>query len=68
MLERGTKPNILVISCDIKHIERKQHPNNIIVTGDFLEQPVRTKIALNLLNRQLDIIQIDATKDYTGDQ
>lgn len=31
------------------------------VVGDFTEEQVRTKIALHLIERQLDIILIDAT-------
>lgn len=35
--------------------------NHTHVTGDFNEEPVRTKIALSLIERQLDVILIDAT-------
>lgn len=42
--------------------------NNIIVTGDFSDEPVQTKIAMNLINNQLSTILIDATPEYSGNQ
>jgi 23S rRNA U2552 (ribose-2'-O)-methylase RlmE/FtsJ len=42
--------------------------NNVVVVGNFMEEPVRTKIAMELQSRQLDCILIDATPEYSGNQ
>jgi hypothetical protein len=42
--------------------------NNVVVVGNFLEEPVRTKIAMGLLERPLDSILIDATPEFSGNQ
>lgn len=38
------------------------------MTGNFIEEPVKTKIAMNLQERQLETILIDATPTFSGDQ
>ena len=37
------------------------------MTGDFFEEPIKTKIAMNLIDHKLDTILIDATGDFSGD-
>lgn len=38
------------------------------MTGNFLEEQIQTKIAMNLIDRQLNTILIDATPKYSGNQ
>lgn len=58
----------VVISNDLKPCSQDKDSCIVHVTGNFMEEPVRTKIAMNLLERQLNTILIDATGEYTGDQ
>lgn len=43
-----------------------QRPNNIEVKGDFFDEAVKTKIAMNLMKKPLDTIIINATPIYSG--
>ena len=54
-----------VISNDLGDMDQNKQ-NNIFVRGDFLEEQVRTKIAMNLMERRLDTILLDATPNYSG--
>lgn len=46
----------------------KAKSNNVVVTGNFLDEPTRTKIAMNLVERRLDTILVDATLKFTGNE
>ena len=55
----------LVISNDL-HATSRPHQNNPFVVGDFMEEQVRTNIALKMGERKLDTILVDASPPYTG--
>ena len=38
------------------------------MAGNFIDEQVRTKIAMNLVDKQLNTILIDATPQFTGNQ
>lgn len=40
--------------------------NQIYIRGNFLEEPVRTNIAMKMADKKLDAILVDASPPFTG--
>ena len=59
-LTHNDEKDHLVISNDIQQMMGTRE-RNIFVRGKFEDEPIKTKIAMNLLDRQLNTIMIDAT-------
>lgn len=55
----------LVISNDLLECQTEKDQNTCI-NGDFVQEQVRTKIAMHLIERQLNTILIDATPEYSA--
>jgi len=54
-----------VVSNDVIETSRILS-NQIYVRGSFLEEPVRTNIAMKIMDKKLDAILVDASPTYTG--
>jgi 23S rRNA U2552 (ribose-2'-O)-methylase RlmE/FtsJ len=65
-LVEDDKNSHIVISNDIAELT-KRRPNNVFIKGDFIEEQVKTNIALSLKSRKFNTILIDVSPEFTGD-
>jgi 23S rRNA U2552 (ribose-2'-O)-methylase RlmE/FtsJ len=54
-----------VISNDIVSLAKNRR-NNTFIQGDFTHEPVQTQIAMEMEDKNFDVVLCDISPEYTG--